>query len=175
MVYGLVHPLSSWNPVWTQLHSLLHIARRLRSMEGGLGARLSFLLKGPGWSPGKPRMGCPEDIPEVRSSPLRYRHYSVCTCVCVCVSLSLSACRCLRVSPMTLWCQPGCLHTVWCLVIYAVQLLFEHQLVSHRCPPPPAGAMWQCCCSLLSCCVPSPTLACCWIDGQSAGLWRPTV
>ena len=31
----------------------------------GLGNKLSFLFKGPGWSPGKPRLGCIEDIPKV--------------------------------------------------------------------------------------------------------------
>ena len=41
-----------------------HIARTFWQMEGW-GNKLSVIFKGPGWAPGKPRLGLPEDIPEV--------------------------------------------------------------------------------------------------------------
>jgi alkylglycerol monooxygenase len=41
-------------------------------MKGGLSHRLSFLFKGPGWSPGKPRLGLPQDIPEVPKDIVPY-------------------------------------------------------------------------------------------------------
>lgn len=31
----------------------------------GMGNKLSVIFKGPGWSPGKPRLGMIEDIPKV--------------------------------------------------------------------------------------------------------------
>jgi hypothetical protein len=31
----------------------------------GLGNKLSVIFKGPGWAPGKPRLGLIEDIPDV--------------------------------------------------------------------------------------------------------------
>ena len=66
VVYGLVHPLNSWNPMWAQLHHAFYIITNIGSQKG-LVNKLSFLLKGPGWSPGKPRLGNIEDIPQVRS------------------------------------------------------------------------------------------------------------
>ncbi|CAI8054681.1 Alkylglycerol monooxygenase, partial [Geodia barretti] len=72
VVYGLVHPLSSWNPFWAQIHHYVYIARRLvRGEKGdGLAFKLQFLFKGPGWSPGKPRLGLRQDIPQVTFHPL---------------------------------------------------------------------------------------------------------
>ena len=32
----------------------------------GVGHKLAVLFKGPGWSPGKPRLGCRDEIPQVR-------------------------------------------------------------------------------------------------------------
>lgn len=66
VIYGLVHPLNSWNPLWAQFHHMYYILSNIRS-KGGFVKAVSFLFKGPGWSPGEPRLGNIENIPEVRS------------------------------------------------------------------------------------------------------------
>ena len=48
-----------------QVHHYVYLWKRVWSEEG-LRHKLSILLKGPGWAPGKPRLGSPGDIPEVR-------------------------------------------------------------------------------------------------------------
>jgi len=65
VVYGLVHPLNSWNPLWAQFHHVYYIISNIGSKKGFVNV-MSFLFKGPGWSPGKPRLGNREDIPEAR-------------------------------------------------------------------------------------------------------------
>ena len=43
----------------------------MRGEKGdGLAFKLQFLFKGPGWSPGKPRLGLRQDIPQVTFHPL---------------------------------------------------------------------------------------------------------
>ena len=64
VIYGLVHPLASWNPLWAQLCHLAHMWACFWKLPG-LTNKLSLIVKGPGWSPGKPRLGCPEDLPQV--------------------------------------------------------------------------------------------------------------
>lgn len=64
VIYGLVHPLNSWNPLWAQFHHIYYIISNTGLKKGFLN-KLYFLLKGPGWSPGKPRLGSIEDIPQV--------------------------------------------------------------------------------------------------------------
>jgi alkylglycerol monooxygenase len=74
VVYGLVHPLSSWDPFWAQVHHYVYILKRLvwGGKGEGLWFKLQFLFKGPGWSPGKPRLGCREDIPQVSPNEKPY-------------------------------------------------------------------------------------------------------
>lgn len=67
MIYGLVHPLDTWNPLWGQFHHLIYIIRNIGVMRG-IKNKLLFLVNGPGWFPGKPRLGDAKDIPEVRKS-----------------------------------------------------------------------------------------------------------
>ena len=64
VVYGLVHPLNSWNPLFAQFNHAYYIITSIGSQKGVLN-KISFLLKGPGWSEGKPRLGNIEDIPQV--------------------------------------------------------------------------------------------------------------
>ena len=64
VVYGLVHPLATWDPFWAQIHHYVYLLKNVWSYEG-ISGKLSFLFKGPGWSPGKPRLGCNEDLPQV--------------------------------------------------------------------------------------------------------------
>ena len=63
-VYGLVHSVQSYNPFYLQLH---HWAVIIRSIYHNKGWKNKFLVpfKGPGWAPGKPRLGYLDDIPEV--------------------------------------------------------------------------------------------------------------
>ena len=71
IVYGLVHPLASWDPLWAQFHHFVHILKCLLESRG-LAHKLSILFKGPGWSPGKPRLGSSEDIPTVSPNEKPY-------------------------------------------------------------------------------------------------------
>ncbi|XP_033099679.1 alkylglycerol monooxygenase-like [Anneissia japonica] len=68
VVYGLTHPLNSWNPVWIQVCHFTHILKTVWTTPG-FGNKLSVIFKGPGWMPGTPRLGNPEDIPKV-SAPV---------------------------------------------------------------------------------------------------------
>uniref|UniRef100_T1JG29 Alkylglycerol monooxygenase n=1 Tax=Strigamia maritima TaxID=126957 RepID=T1JG29_STRMM len=71
VVYGLVHPLNSFNPVYIQLCIFLHIWKSFWGAEG-FRNKLSVLFKGPGWTPGKPRLGEIDDIPNVSAPVVRY-------------------------------------------------------------------------------------------------------
>ena len=92
--YGLVFPVNSWDPVYTQVrrsrshhhcvslsasrvnlihfyHTLWfqffyyrHVLGRAWAADSWLNA-LKVLLMGPGWQPGKPRLGVITDIPDV--------------------------------------------------------------------------------------------------------------
>jgi alkylglycerol monooxygenase len=64
VVYGLVHPINAWNPLWGQFHHAYYIITNITSKHGFLNM-CSFLFKGPGWSPGKLRLGDIQDIPQV--------------------------------------------------------------------------------------------------------------
>ncbi|XP_071154750.1 alkylglycerol monooxygenase-like isoform X1 [Mytilus edulis] len=68
VVYGLVHPLDSWGPIHSQICHLQYMMKTFIDTSG-IGNKLSVIFKGPGWSPGKPRLGLIEDIPMV-SAPM---------------------------------------------------------------------------------------------------------
>lgn len=71
VVYGLVHQINTWNPIWIQICHYVHIAKTFWNMEG-IKNKMFVLLKGPGWSPGKPRLGDPADIPEIENPVQKY-------------------------------------------------------------------------------------------------------
>ncbi|KFM59213.1 Alkylglycerol monooxygenase, partial [Stegodyphus mimosarum] len=71
VVYGLTHPVSTFEPIYIQLCHYLHIWRTFWDTEG-LKNKLSVIFKGPGWSPGKPWHGCIEDIPDVKAPAEKY-------------------------------------------------------------------------------------------------------
>ncbi|XP_066279591.1 alkylglycerol monooxygenase-like [Branchiostoma lanceolatum] len=71
VVYGLTHPLNTWDPIWVQFCHYVHIWKTFW-VTPGLTNKLSVLWKGPGWAPGKPRMGCIEDIPKVKYPEPKY-------------------------------------------------------------------------------------------------------
>eukprot|EP01113_Clastostelium_recurvatum_P035901 TRINITY_DN5051_c0_g1_i2.p1 TRINITY_DN5051_c0_g1~~TRINITY_DN5051_c0_g1_i2.p1 ORF type:complete len:535 (-),score=89.24 TRINITY_DN5051_c0_g1_i2:29-1444(-) len=65
-VYGLVHPLISFNPIWTQIHYYVELWHKFRATPGVMNKMLC-LVKGPGWSPNKPqyRLGDINDLPAI--------------------------------------------------------------------------------------------------------------
>lgn len=63
--YGLTHSANTFDPWTLQMHHFLYVCRQFWTIEG-LCNKLSTLFKGPGWQPGKPRLGDPNDIPDVR-------------------------------------------------------------------------------------------------------------
>jgi len=71
VVYGLTHNLNSWEAFNIQFCHLKHILKRTWSRKG-IWNKISTWIKGPGWAPGKPRMGRPQDIPDVHAPVVRY-------------------------------------------------------------------------------------------------------
>lgn len=63
-VYGLVKPVQSYNIFYLQFHSWIALFQKMHHTEGWIN-KLSVPFKGPGWSPGKPRLGYNHEIPEV--------------------------------------------------------------------------------------------------------------
>uniref|UniRef100_A0A667HI18 Alkylglycerol monooxygenase n=1 Tax=Lynx canadensis TaxID=61383 RepID=A0A667HI18_LYNCA len=64
VVYGLTHPINTFEPFMVQFHHLVYIWTTFWATPGFFN-KFSVLFKGPGWSPGKPRLGLSEEIPEV--------------------------------------------------------------------------------------------------------------
>ncbi|XP_074430889.1 alkylglycerol monooxygenase isoform X1 [Larus michahellis] len=64
VVYGLTHPVNSFDPIMLQLRPLVHIWNTFWATPGFCN-KLSVIFKGPGWGPGKPRLGLPEEIPVI--------------------------------------------------------------------------------------------------------------
>ncbi|XP_076406870.1 alkylglycerol monooxygenase isoform X7 [Peromyscus maniculatus bairdii] len=64
VVYGLTHPIDTFEPFKVQFHHLLYIWNTFWATPGFF-HKFSVLFKGPGWGPGKPRLGLSEEIPEV--------------------------------------------------------------------------------------------------------------
>lgn len=64
--------------VFPQFHHLLYIWNTFWATPGFF-HKASVLLKGPGWGPGKPRLGLTEEIPEVGNVHNRgkYDFYSI--------------------------------------------------------------------------------------------------
>ncbi|XP_055481364.1 alkylglycerol monooxygenase isoform X2 [Psammomys obesus] len=64
VIYGLTHPIDTFEPFKVQFHHLFYIWTTFWATPGFC-HKFSVLFKGPGWSPGKPRLGLSEEIPEV--------------------------------------------------------------------------------------------------------------
>ena len=71
VVYGLTHNINTFNPWTIQTHHFTHIWNLVKTLPG-LGNKLSAVFKGPGWMPGKPRLGDPEDIPDTHAPVKRF-------------------------------------------------------------------------------------------------------
>ena len=64
IAYGLVHPLNSWDSMYTQFCHWKYMVG-IAWEAPTLSHKLSIFLKGPGWVPGKGRLGDVNDIPDV--------------------------------------------------------------------------------------------------------------
>jgi len=71
IAYGLVHPLNSWDPFFTQFHHWQFILKRAWKDKKYINKFWRF-WKGPGWRPGKPRLGVHEDLPDVHGKQPKY-------------------------------------------------------------------------------------------------------
>ncbi|XP_078317523.1 alkylglycerol monooxygenase-like isoform X1 [Crassostrea virginica] len=66
VVYGLTHPLNTFDPNVIQFGYLKYMIERFMEMDGWKN-KLNVLFCGPGWGPGKPRTGDIKDIPVVKA------------------------------------------------------------------------------------------------------------
>ncbi|KAJ3211609.1 hypothetical protein HK099_007961 [Clydaea vesicula] len=68
VLYGIVHPLQSFNPFTVQTHHLLHVMEKTWKSKGVVN-KFKALFYGPGWTPEKPelRLGEIKDIPPVQN------------------------------------------------------------------------------------------------------------
>uniref|UniRef100_A0A8D0H406 Alkylglycerol monooxygenase n=1 Tax=Sphenodon punctatus TaxID=8508 RepID=A0A8D0H406_SPHPU len=64
VIYGLTHPINTFEPFKIQLHHLVYIWKTFWATSGFCN-KFSVLFKGPGWEPGKPRLGLPEELPVI--------------------------------------------------------------------------------------------------------------
>ncbi|CAG2177071.1 unnamed protein product, partial [Oppiella nova] len=69
-VYGLVKPVQSYNPFYLQMHHWMAMIENMCSTQGWKN-KLMIPFKGPGWAPGKPRLGYLDDIPHIEQ-PVTY-------------------------------------------------------------------------------------------------------
>lgn len=63
-VYGLVHPVRSFNPHKVQFHTWPVIWRRFKRATNWSN-RFGVLFYGPGWKPGLPRLGNHDELPKI--------------------------------------------------------------------------------------------------------------
>lgn len=63
-VFGLVHPVQSYNPFYLQLHHWWAIATKIYHTPSWKDKLLTPIM-GPGWDSGKPRLGYNHEIPKV--------------------------------------------------------------------------------------------------------------
>ncbi|MXQ83306.1 hypothetical protein E5288_WYG001378 [Bos mutus] len=71
VVYGLTHPINTFEPFKVQFHHLVNIWTTFWATPGFFN-KFSVIFKGPGWSPGKPRLGLIEEIPEVEGKEIPF-------------------------------------------------------------------------------------------------------
>ena len=64
VVYGLVHPVNSYNSFYIQFHHMFSIMKKLIASTNW-NDLLSYLCKGPGWTPGANRLGDINQVPLV--------------------------------------------------------------------------------------------------------------
>ncbi|XP_004582531.2 alkylglycerol monooxygenase [Ochotona princeps] len=72
VAYGLTHPINTFEPFKVQFHHLLYMWTTFWNTPGFFN-KFSVIFKGPGWSPGKPRLGLNEEIPQVTGKEVPFR------------------------------------------------------------------------------------------------------
>ncbi|XP_053206897.1 alkylglycerol monooxygenase-like [Panonychus citri] len=70
VAYGLVHPVESYNPFYVQFHSWYFMFKKMGEMKS-FKHKIMVPFMGPGWEPGKPRLGLISDLPEIKH-PVKY-------------------------------------------------------------------------------------------------------
>jgi len=75
IVYGLVDPVHSLNPIYLQVFYYGKLRDKWQSMVGWKN-KIFSLIKGPGWRPGSPWTGFIEEVPDV-SSRKKYEYASL--------------------------------------------------------------------------------------------------
>ncbi|CAL4150937.1 unnamed protein product, partial [Meganyctiphanes norvegica] len=65
LVFGSLHQPATDHIVGVQVHPFVELVEKFRSMDN-FGDKVRALFYGPGWFPGTPRLGNPEDVPDVR-------------------------------------------------------------------------------------------------------------
>ncbi|XP_056612598.1 alkylglycerol monooxygenase [Triplophysa dalaica] len=74
VIYGLTHPINTFE-VWTvEFLNYPYLWQRFWEADG-ISNKLSVIFKGPGWTPGKPRLGDIADIPEITGEEKPYDPY----------------------------------------------------------------------------------------------------
>ncbi|XP_053323244.1 alkylglycerol monooxygenase [Spea bombifrons] len=71
VVYGLTHPINTFEPFKVQLQHCIYIWNTFWDTPGFYN-KLSVIFKGPGWGPGKPRLGLAEELPKVTGDEKPY-------------------------------------------------------------------------------------------------------
>ncbi|XP_065068854.1 alkylglycerol monooxygenase-like isoform X1 [Rhopilema esculentum] len=130
VVYGLVHPLESWNPIYIQFCHYKYMFETFWKMDG-FRNKISFLVKGPGWVPGSPRLGNPEDIPAIeypvvkfdKKLPLIKNVYVVIHSVVLSVAFQELAVKKLVLSVAHIWLVGGFI----ILTMTSLGFMFEHR------------------------------------------------
>ncbi|XP_046899119.1 alkylglycerol monooxygenase isoform X1 [Hypomesus transpacificus] len=64
VVYGLVHPINTFEILTVQLHYYRYVWRRFKK-NTKIANKLSVIFRGPSWKPGKPRLGDHAEVPTV--------------------------------------------------------------------------------------------------------------
>ncbi|KAM4029245.1 alkylglycerol monooxygenase isoform 1-T2 [Anomaloglossus baeobatrachus] len=71
VVYGLTHPVNTFDPFDVQMQHCVYMWNTFWSTPGFCN-KLSVIFKGPGWGPGKPRLGLSEELPKVTGDEKPY-------------------------------------------------------------------------------------------------------
>ena len=70
--YGCISQTTTKNVAFLQISTYAKLWDKMKSMNT-FGDKVRTFLYGPGWSPGKPRLGDPKDIPDVRGRSKWYK------------------------------------------------------------------------------------------------------
>ena len=74
IVYGVVSPTPpTFDSMTLQFGYYRDVWNKFKKVEG-FGNKMSALFKGPGWAPGKPRLGLISDVPEPDPNAPKYSH-----------------------------------------------------------------------------------------------------